>query len=415
MMSDDGSTTTPPSRPARSGSASGPAVYRRGLHRTDGPAPRRWVTDDGSAVTEPTVLDRLRRLAVPPAWTGVWASLEPDSPVQAIGVDSRGRTQYRYSARTRAEHDADKFAHVVLLAEALPRIRDHVASMLAGPVLAGPALVSTGRAGGEDLERSVILAAMVRLLDRGFFRVGNDRYVRDNHTYGLTTLRRDQVRVDGSRLHFDYVAKHHLHRITDLDDPDVAAVVRGLLDRSGDGDGPLFVMDRSAGTGEHGGPIHVTSSVVNSYLHGLGGAPATAKAFRTWSGTVVAAAVLGGAVLDPAAPAKTGSRRSRSAGTTAVAAAATLLGNTPAVARASYVHPQVLAAANGARRGTFDDTVGEAVDRAAGRLGTRSVTRIWLEPDVQRAVRRLLRDGDLDGPDGDGRGGAVRADAGGPR
>jgi DNA topoisomerase-1 len=101
-----------------------------GLHRTESPGPRRWLTEDGNAVTDVAVLDRLRRLAVPPAWTGVWASADPDAPVQATGVDSRGRTQYRYSPRARAEHDADKFAHVALLAEALPRIRAHVSAGL---------------------------------------------------------------------------------------------------------------------------------------------------------------------------------------------------------------------------------------------------------------------------------------------
>jgi DNA topoisomerase-1 len=368
---------------------------RPGLHRTDPPGQRRWVDDGGAAVTDTDLLDRLARLAIPPAWRGVWASLEPTASVQATGVDARGRIQYRYSAQARAAHEADKFAHLVLLAEALPRIRDHVSADLAG------AAATTQ----DPPARPAVLAALVRLLDRGFFRVGNDRYARDNHTYGLTTLRRDQVRVDGSRLHFDYVAKHHRHRITDVDDADVVPVVRALLDRPGadDDDDPVFAVpghthvDASTAVTGGTGLVHVTSAVLNAHLHDLGGAPATAKAFRTWSGTVVAAAVLAGAVLDPPT-----ARQASTGSAAAVSAAANLLGNTPAVAKASYIHPAVLDATS-PRAGAARGEIGDAVDRAAARLGTRSVARVWLDVDVQQAVHSLLRSNDAHGGAGDDR------------
>src|SRR5205823_6534884 len=157
-----------------------------GLSRVGG----RWLDQHGEPVDAPT-LARLRRLAVPPAWTHVWADPNPDAALQAVGVDARGRTQYRYHPEAVAARARDKFEHVARFAEALPRLRSAAQAGLAG----------------AGLGRDRVLAACLRLLERGFFRVGSEQYARDNHTYGLTTLQRTQVRVRGPALAFDYIAK----------------------------------------------------------------------------------------------------------------------------------------------------------------------------------------------------------------
>src|SRR5439155_24723918 len=193
----------------------------------------------------------------------------------AVGCDARGRTQYRYHPDTVAERASDKFEHVARFAEALPRLREATQAGL----------------GGTGLGRDRVLAACLRLLERGFFRVGNEQYARDNHTYGLTTLQRSQVRVRGQALAFDYVAKEHLHRVVQVRDPQAAAVVRSLLSRSDES--PSLLAWRA-------GPdrwAHVTSAHVNGYVHALAGLDASAKSFRTWAGTVLAAAALAGADL----------------------------------------------------------------------------------------------------------------------
>jgi DNA topoisomerase I len=323
-----------------------------GLRREAG----RWLDEHGEPVAGP-VLDRLRRLAVPPAWTHVWAAADPDAPLQAVGVDARGRTQYRYHPDAVAARAQDKFEHVARFAEVLPRLR------------------AAAQAGldGTGLRRDRVLAACLRLLDRGFFRVGNQQYARDNHTYGLTTLQRAQVRVRGAELGFDYVAKEHLHRIVQVNDPPAAAVVRALLRRPEDSPA---LLAWTAGAGRW---VHVTSAHVNGLIHSVAGIDASAKSFRTWAGTVLAAAALAGA--DVCGLARPGTRSPAGA---AVQATAALLGNTPSVARAAYIHPAVFAAAAHGR------TVRPELQAAAGRAGSDRLAEVWTDPDLQAAVRRLL-------------------------
>jgi DNA topoisomerase-1 len=217
-----------------------------------------------------------------------------------------------------------------------------------------------------------VTAAVVRLLDRGLLRVGNERYARDNHTYGLTTLRRNQVAVQGPTITFDFVGKEHVaHRVA-VTDRAAARVVTALLARKSNDESPLFST-----AGEH--PAHlVTSAAVNAYLHSHTGAPATAKVFRTWGATVAAVAVLAGAESSTSNPHLTKERL-------AAGAAASLLGDSVAVTRSSYIHPAWLDAGR-------SPVVASAVTDAAIRLRTRSVTVLFPDPAIQEAVLSELAD-----------------------
>jgi DNA topoisomerase-1 len=333
-----------------------PAGYTRTAVRPD-----RWTGPDGAVVEDPGTLARLRALALPPAWTHVWVSPDPGQAVQATGVDTRGRTQYRYSAAAREFAANRKFEHVVAFAAALPELRGRVAGDIARAEPRG--------AGRPVAERS--LAAIVRLLDRGLFRVGNERYARDNHTYGLTTLRRNQVTTRGEAATFAFVGKEYKpHRIT-VADPAVVAVLRALRRQDRDDEEALFAYGRA--------PVwhHLDSAAVNAYLHAHTSAPATAKVFRTWGATVAAAAVSAGAAPGDAAAGR------RRPDLRAYAAAADLLGDTITVTRASYVHPRALAA------GT-SPIVRSALDGAAIRAGTEDVRAVFADPDLQAAVLRAL-------------------------
>jgi DNA topoisomerase I len=333
-----------------------PAGYRREPSGTKSP---RFVYRDatGAVVTDESALERFRTLALPPAWREVWIAPEPTDKVQATGVDAAGRTQYRYSPEWTNRRASDKFAHVRDFASALPAIRTRVSTGL-DDATAGPS-------------RDGVLALAVRLLDRGFFRVGSERYARDNETYGLTTLQRHHVRVSDGVVHFDYTAKEHLHRVAEVADPIAAQWAQLLVDR--DDDGTEFLAWRR----DDGGWQPVHSSHVNAFLHAAAGIDATAKQFRTWAGTVLAASALGGARND---------EKANSPILAAVRATSRLLGNTPAVARASYIHPGVLRAFERGR------TIAPAITNASAALGDDRLTTLWQTPSVQQAVSDLLAD-----------------------
>jgi DNA topoisomerase I len=320
------------------------------------PAAGRFVDAGGEPVTDRRVLDRIAALAVPPAWTAVWIAPDPQAKVQAVGVDAAGRTQYRYSAAWTLRRSREKFAHVPDFARALPALRTHVDAELRSRRTAG------------RLDRDRVLSAAARLLDLGFFRVGSERYARDNETYGLTTLERRHVHVTGTVMHFDYTAKEHLHRIVDVTDPLAARWIKALLDRPGPDPGLLAWQGEQTWHRVH-------SSHVNAFVHAATGIDATAKQFRTWAGTVLAAAALGGARHD---------EKSRVPEVAAVRATSRLLGNTPAVARSAYIHPGVLDAFAAGR------TVAPAVADAAARLGDDRLAVVWRDPAVQDATVTLL-------------------------
>jgi DNA topoisomerase I len=355
------------SRPERSEPMSGsrrltlptPRAFRPpGFHRITA-RPDTWLDEAGASVEDPAALERLRRLAIPPAWVEVWAAADAEASVQATGVDQRGRTQYRYSPA--AQHLASdyKFDRMTLFAAAIPALRLQVASDIA-------------QYRQDPLGARVVTAAIVRLLERGLLRVGNDRYARDNHTYGLTTLRRNHVETSGSTITFQFIGKEHRPHIVTVRDQVTAKVVGALVSAAASDAQPIFAV-----RGEHGAH-HVRSSVVNAYLHAHTQAPASAKVFRTWGATVAAVAVLAGAE----APADV-SARSRER--LAVGAAAKLLGDTASVTRSSYIHPAWIDAGR-------SDLVVAAVAEASGRVGTRAVARIFTDPGLQAAVLSGITD-----------------------
>jgi len=309
-------------------------------------------------VTDLAVLERLRRLAIPPAWVGVWASADESSAVQATGIDSRGRTQYRYApTATHLAADA-KYERMLAFAAALPNLRQHALSDLQRATK------------GVAPEAPVVIATIIRLIERGLFRVGNERYARDNHTYGLTTMTRGQVDVAGSTMTFEFVGKEHLSHHIVVNDLGAATVVGTLLSLPGDRESRLFITP--SGDGFRG--LH--SSDVNAYLHAHTGAPATAKVFRTWGATTAAAAVMAGAGHPGLKP-----RMNRESH--AVRAASDLLGDTPAVVRTSYLHPGTFEAGRSRR-------VASAVDAAAADHKTRAVSELFTDERVQSAVLEEL-------------------------
>jgi DNA topoisomerase I len=269
---------------------------------------------DGRRIGDRATLERIRRLAVPPAWTDVWICPIPNGHLQATGRDARGRKQYRYHARWRAGRDDAKFERLIDFARVLPRIRARCAADL-------------GRSG---LAREKVLAAVVRLLEMTLVRVGNEEYARLNRSFGLTTLRSRHARVSGNAIHFRFRGKSGRQHEVGLRDRRLAGVIRRCQDLPGQ---ELFQY-----LGPDGEPHDIASDDVNDYLRETSGADVTAKDFRTWAGTVLAYRAL------RAAGRGSDTTTARHTVVEAVRRTADQLGNTPAVARRSYVHPAILEA-----------------------------------------------------------------------
>ncbi len=272
-----------------------------------------YVDADGQPIRDRDQLQRIRALAVPPAYRDVWICPDPRGHLQATGRDARGRKQYRYHRRWREVRDHGKFDRVVAFGEALPKLR---------------------RRAGQDLKlpglpREKVLALLVLLLDETLIRVGNEGYARANHSYGLTTLRSRHVRTARGRLHFSFRGKSGKDREIELDDARLTRIVRRIQQLPGQ---RLFQYRDDDGQRQP-----VDSGMVNEYLHASCGESFSAKDFRTWGGTVHASGVLAGTPL----PESGGERARRSALAGAVGQVAQALGNTPAVCRKSYIHPQV--------------------------------------------------------------------------
>jgi DNA topoisomerase IB len=296
----------------RRSDCSGPGITRRRSGRGF-----RYLTSEGDAVADAEVLERIDALAIPPAWQDVWICAEPNGHIQATGIDAAGRRQYRYHDRWRARRDAEKYDRMLRLARRLPAVRRrNAARMRPGP--------------DGELSRDQVLAGAVRLLDLGFFRVGNDAYADENGSFGLMTLERRHVSLEGRTVHFDYPAKSGVRRRISVRDPTAAKLVEQLLDRRR-GPRRLFTLS------ENGGWAKLDAAALNAYIKEIAGDEFTAKDFRTWNATVLAAVALSG--RRDAARGKTSRKRAVSA---AIKEVAEQLGNTPAVCRASYVDPRVI-------------------------------------------------------------------------
>jgi DNA topoisomerase-1 len=273
-----------------------------------------YLHPSGAEVRDEATLQRIRKLAVPPAWTEVWICPSPHGHLQATGRDARGRKQYRYHPRFREVREETKYGHMLEFARALPELRARMSQHMA---LRG-------------LPREKVLATVVHLLESTLIRVGNDDYARENKSYGLTTLRDRHVEVEGAQLRFEFKGKSGKSWRLQVNNRRVAKVVRACQELPGQ---RLFQYHD-----ENGEPREVTSSDVNDYLREISGRDITAKDFRTWAGTVMAALALQEVErVDTQAAMKKNVRD-------AVERVAARLGNTPAICRKCYVHPEVFAA-----------------------------------------------------------------------
>jgi DNA topoisomerase IB len=313
----------------------------------------RYLSPAAAPVKDAATLARIKALVIPPAWQDVWICPDPAGHIQAIGTDVAGRRQYRYHDQWREQQDQLKYDRMLEFAAALPRIRQTVIDHLAG----------------RGLRRERVLAAAVRLIDLGFFRAGGEEYAAENGTFGLATIRRDHVVCGQGELTFGYPAKGSIQREQAIADVQVCAVVRSLKRRRWGGS-ELLAYRTSAGSHD------VTSGDINDYLREISGGDFTAKDFRTWNATVLAA--VGLAVSERV---KSDSARKRAIARV-VREVAGYLGNTPAVARASYIDPRVIESYQ--RDVTISGVLGElGASSDFGELATAG------RPEA--AVLRLLR------------------------
>ncbi len=290
-----------------------------------------FYNPDGSKVTDEEEITRLRKLAVPPAYTDVWICHDPRGHLQAVGRDARGRKQYRYHANWRIVRDEAKYGKMLVFGAVLPKIREQVQQDL--------------RLRG--LPKRKVVAAIVALLEKTMMRVGNEEYAQQNKSYGLTTLRDRHIKVKGGHVEFDFRGKHGIDHHIDLDDRRLARIVEQCRDIPGQ---DLFQFL------DHDGERHrIGSEDVNHYLHEISGEAITAKDFRTWAATNLAAEVLAELEkFDSHAAAKKEVLR-------AVETVAKKLGNTPAICRKCYIHPAIF-------EGYLDGSLAEGLKQRADEL-----------------------------------------------
>lgn len=269
---------------------------------------------EGSLISDLDTLKRIKSLAIPPAWTDVWIAADPNGHLQATGRDQRGRKQYRYHARWRDVRDEAKFSKMLVFARALPNLRARVEADL----------------NQRGLSRHRVLATIVRLMELTLFRVGNSEYARANKSYGLTTLRDRHVAIDGARIHISFRGKHGKPHETDIYDRRLARIVKNCRDLPGY---ELFqYLD------DDGKRHAIGSADVNEYLHEISGEDITAKDFRTWAGTLLAAEA-----LREFEQFDTEAQRKKAV-VAAIEKVAKHLGNTPAICRKCYIHPSIFEA-----------------------------------------------------------------------
>jgi DNA topoisomerase IB len=327
-----------------------------GLHRSDPRLPGigrlriagevRYVEPSGAEITDLETLARIRALVIPPAWDSVWIATDPLGHIQALGVDSRGRTQYRYHPWWREQRDAQKFDHMLRFADALPSLRAATVQDLRH----------------RRLDRGRVAASAVRLIDLGLFRIGGEKYAELDHHYGATTLQKQHVSFHRGGVVFDYVAKEGKRRAITVTDPAVVSTVHAL---AGSDNGLEALFGWQEGTAWH--PLH--SHDVSAYIAANTGGHYTAKEFRTWNATVLMAVVLANAGSLPA------TRGSATAVRAAIREVAEWLGDTPAVARSSYIDPRLIS----------------HYQAGGGLAGIPSqVAQLPVDPETELAVAALL-------------------------
>ncbi len=308
-------STTPLADPKHAAKDAG-LVYindaTRGIHRHRKGKSFTYTGLSGKPVTDAATKARIKALVIPPAWDDVWICAKAKGHLQATGTDAKGRKQYRYHTGFRASRDSAKFEHMLGFAKALPKIRKKIAADMRKRTLC----------------REKVLATVISLLEHTLIRVGNDSYAKDNNSFGLTTLHDRHVNISGSKLQFRFKGKSGKSWDLKYTDKRIAKIVRDCQDLPGQN---LFAY-----VDERGKVHDVTSSDVNAYLKDISGADITAKDFRTWAGTVLAAIALDEFEhVDSAAAAKKNVRQ-------AIEAVAARLGNTPTICRKCYVHPEII-------------------------------------------------------------------------
>lgn len=314
----------------------------------------RYVDEAGDRITDEGALERIAELAIPPAWKEVWVCPDPQGHIQATGYDAAGRKQYLYHEAWRRRQDRRKFGQMLELAEALPSLRRRARRRLGRP----------------GLTRERVLAGSVLLLDLGFFRIGSEQYAEENESFGLATLRKSHVRSENGAVVFDYPAKSSRRRVQEITDPQLVKLIRALKRRKGGGHELLAYREGK-------GWSDVRSDEVNAYLKELTELDVTAKDFRTWNATVLAAVMLAGRADEGSS--KTARKR---IGREVVKDVAEVLGNTPAVCRRAYIDPQVFDRFDSGT--TIDLDLGARAEQPPGRLLARDRRRI------ERAVVELL-------------------------
>jgi len=271
-----------------------------------------WLDTDGKLIRDEQRLLRIKRLAIPPAWTDVWICPASNGHIQATGRDARGRKQYLYHERWREVRDENKYDRIISFGKALPKIRRRIARDLKPP----------------GLPRNKVLATVVQLLERTFIRIGNEEYARENKSFGLTTMKDRHVEVKGAKLRFRFRGKSGREHEVDVTDRHIAKIISKLQDLPG--------QDLFQSVDDDGKVGDITSQDVNEYLREITGEDFSAKDFRTWAGTVLTAIALN--AQEKFENQKQGEANIK----TAISAVAKILGNTPAICRKCYVHPAVL-------------------------------------------------------------------------
>jgi DNA topoisomerase-1 len=272
----------------------------------------RYRDVNGLVIKDPATLARIKRLAIPPAWSDVWICPRADGHLQATGRDARRRKQYRYHPDWQAVRDGAKFERMIAFGRALPRIRRSVARDL----------------GRRRLDRRKVLAAMVRLLETTLVRIGNEEYAKQNHSFGLSTMRDRHVKIARGTIHFEFRGKSGRDHAIDLHDARLAAIVRQTQELPG--------QDLFQYLDANNEPQKIGSADVNGYLREIAGNEFSAKDFRTWAGTVLAAVAL------RSCERSTTKTQTKENVVTAIKQVALRLGNTPAVCRKCYIHPSVV-------------------------------------------------------------------------